>query len=103
MSLEAAAGKNPVSHVGKVYNVLASRVAEALVGAFPEVTEAHCLIVSQIGAPVSTPALVHLKLATRDDGLPEELRRRTAELVSCHLDRIPELIGELVAGKISVF
>ena len=27
MSLEAAAGKNPVSHVGKLYNVLATLIA----------------------------------------------------------------------------
>jgi S-adenosylmethionine synthetase len=30
MSLEAAAGKNPVAHVGKVYNVLAMEMAEAI-------------------------------------------------------------------------
>jgi S-adenosylmethionine synthetase len=30
-SLEAACGKNPISHVGKIYNVLALRAAEAIV------------------------------------------------------------------------
>ena len=30
MSLEAAAGKNPVSHVGKTYNVAAREAARAL-------------------------------------------------------------------------
>ena len=32
MTLEAAAGKNPVSHVGKTYNLAAGRIARALVG-----------------------------------------------------------------------
>jgi S-adenosylmethionine synthetase len=27
MSLEAAAGKNPVTHVGKLYNIIAMRIA----------------------------------------------------------------------------
>lgn len=27
-TLEAAAGKNPVSHVGKIYNLLAHEIAE---------------------------------------------------------------------------
>lgn len=30
MSLEAAAGKNPINHVGKIYNVLAHEMASAL-------------------------------------------------------------------------
>jgi S-adenosylmethionine synthetase len=103
MSLEAAAGKNPISHVGKIYNILAKRVAETLVTAIPQVSAAQCLIVSRIGSPVSMPALVHLKLAT-SDGFPlEQLRGRIAEVVSDHLGRIPELVGELVAGEIPLF
>lgn len=103
MSLEAAAGKNPVSHVGKIYNVLATRVAEAVVSAFPEVSEAHCLIVSRIGAPVSKPALVHFRLATRD-GVPlEQLRDPIEVLIADQFGRIPELVGELIAGTVDVF
>ena len=102
MSLEAAAGKNPVSHVGKIYNVLAKRVAESIVASAPEVSEAHCLIVSRIGAPVSRPALVHLKLATRDGAEVKGLRAKAAELVSVHLERLDELSRELVTGKVPV-
>ena len=42
MSLEAAAGKNPVTHVGKLYNLLASRIAQAVVDGVPGVSEAYC-------------------------------------------------------------
>ena len=35
MSLEAAAGKNPVTHVGKIYNVLARKICETLVTTVP--------------------------------------------------------------------
>jgi S-adenosylmethionine synthetase len=103
MSLEAAAGKNPVSHVGKIYNILAERIAETAVTTIPQVSAAQCLIVSRIGAPVSMPTLVHLKMATRDGSPLEALRERTAEAVADHLGRIPELVGELVAGEIHVF
>ena len=103
MSLEAAAGKNPVSHVGKLYNVLARRLAEAIVGATPEVSEAHCLIVSRIGAPVSMPALVHLRLATRDGASLEGLRAQVAALVSDHLGRMETFSRELVSGRVRVY
>lgn len=49
-SLEAAAGKNPVSHVGKIYSVLARQIAESLVAEINDIARAQCLIVSQIGA-----------------------------------------------------
>ena len=32
MSLEATAGKNPINHVGKIYNVLANQTANKLGG-----------------------------------------------------------------------
>ena len=51
MSLEAAAGKNPVTHVGKIYNVVARDISEALVAAVPEISHAQCLMVSRIGSP----------------------------------------------------
>jgi S-adenosylmethionine synthetase len=103
MSLEAAAGKNPIRHVGKIYNVLAKRVAEAVVAAAPEVSEAHCLIVSRIGAPISVPSLVHLRLATRDGAPPDKLRQQVAMLVSDHMSRIEELSRELLTGTVGVF
>ncbi|MGC8936724.1 MAG: methionine adenosyltransferase, partial [Candidatus Methanomethylicaceae archaeon] len=48
MSLEATAGKNPVSHIGKIYNVLAGIIANK-VAELKGVKEAYVKIVSQIG------------------------------------------------------
>lgn len=103
MSLEAAAGKNPVSHVGKIYNVLAMRVADALVGGIPEVNSAECILVSRIGAPVSRPALVDIRLATADGIPPQQFSRAVEDIVADHLGRIRELSDDLIAGKLSVF
>ncbi len=49
MSLEAAAGKNPISHVGKIYNLLAQKIAQKLVSEIEEIEEAYVTIVSRIG------------------------------------------------------
>jgi S-adenosylmethionine synthetase len=103
MSLEAAAGKNPVTHVGKIYNVLARELSAALVAELPEILAAHCFLVSQIGAPVSSPALVHVKLQTGDDVPAGRLKSRVEEITASHLSRIPVLIDEFVAGAIEIF
>jgi len=61
MSLEATAGKNPVSHVGKIYNHFAMDLSRAIVEHhFAEA--AQVFIVSQIGKPINAPQLLHLKL-----------------------------------------
>jgi len=61
MSLEASAGKNPVSHIGKIYNHFAFELGRAIVeNHFAE--EASVFIVSQIGKPITQPQLLNIKL-----------------------------------------
>ncbi len=102
MSLEAAAGKNPVSHVGKIYNVLARDICETLVAKTPDISAAHCLMVSQIGSPITSPAMVQVKIATADR-TPDELHRQVEEVVAERVAHAPELINDFVAGRIDVF
>jgi S-adenosylmethionine synthetase len=103
MSLEAAAGKNPVTHVGKIYNVVARDIAEMLVASVPEIIAAQCLIVSRIGAPVTDPAILQVKLATCD-GLPvEKLGQYVEDITVERLSRIPKLIDDFIAGTCSIF
>ncbi len=103
MSLEAAAGKNSVSHVGKIYNVLAKQIAETIVSEIPAVRQAHCLMVSQIGAPVSEPALVQVKLATKDGEPPERYRTQIGEFIHGHLSNVRDVAAHIAAGAIKVF
>jgi S-adenosylmethionine synthetase len=56
-SLEAPCGKNPISHVGKVYNLLALLAAQDIVDKVPTVREATVYLLSQIGAPLDQPLL----------------------------------------------
>ncbi len=62
MTLEAAAGKNPVSHVGKIYNVAANMIAREVVERFPAVENVYIYLVSQIGRPINEPQLVHTRV-----------------------------------------
>jgi S-adenosylmethionine synthetase len=103
MSLEAAAGKNPVTHVGKIYNVVARDIADALVATVPQIARAQCLMVSSIAAPVSEPAIMHIKLATRNGAPADGLRTRVEEIAADRLASIPGLIDAFVAGTIELF
>ena len=103
MMLEAAAGKNPVTHVGKIYNVVAREIAEALVANEPDITAAQCFLMGQIGAPITEPALLHIKLATRDEIPVSQFERRVDEISRAHLGRTSELVDDFISGTIDVF
>lgn len=61
MTLEAYSGKNPVSHVGKLYSFFASSLSrEICENRFAE--EAQVLVVSQIGKPLTEPQLLDIRL-----------------------------------------
>ncbi len=103
MTLEAAAGKNPVTHVGKLYGVAAEEIAAALVAAIPDIAQAQCLMVSRIGRPVTEPAMVEIRIATRNGRPVAQLGARVEELVADRIGRIPSLIDAFVAGTIGLF
>jgi S-adenosylmethionine synthetase len=103
MSLEAAAGKNPVSHVGKIYNVVARNIAEAIVNEIAEVACAECCIVSEIGKPVQTPALSHVRLATHDGSPAGRLEGAVGEIVARQTRDITGLVDRFVAGTIQLY
>ncbi len=103
MSLEAAAGKNPTSHVGKIYNVLAHRIARELTASVHGVTAARCVLVGRAGRPVGDPALVDLRVRTRD-GIPlEQVRRPIDAAVRAALAGLEALSNELLAKQISLY
>ncbi|EDP76511.1 methionine adenosyltransferase [Hydrogenivirga sp. 128-5-R1-1] len=100
MSLEAAAGKNPVSHIGKIYNVVANLIADRVVKEIEEVEEAYCYIVSQIGKPINEPQVCDVKVRTAKDlpGIEGEIARIAQE----ELDRMPNTWERFLKKEFSV-
>ncbi len=103
MSLEAAAGKNPVTHVGKLYNLLANRIARAVIGEIEGAREAYCYLVSRIGYPITDPQLMDVKVRLEDPAALAALRPRIAELARERLGGVTTLWRELIAGPQQVW
>jgi S-adenosylmethionine synthetase len=62
MTLEAAAGKNPVSHVGKLYQVYAQLIVDRLCAEIPEIRAANCTLLSRIGTPINDPQVAAIRI-----------------------------------------
>jgi len=101
MVMESVAGKNPVTHVGKLYSLAARRIAETVLRETPDVAAAECYLVSRIGQPVREPQFAELRLATRAGRPPAELAPTVAPIVEHHLAGLDGLWRELLAGTVS--
>ncbi len=100
MSMEAAAGKNPVNHVGKLYNVAAFRIAEKIVNEVEGVKEVEVELLSQIGKPITDPLVANVRFIGSVS--PDEEREIEA-IVEEELKNIPKLTMEIVEGKVQLF
>jgi len=88
MTLEAAAGKNPVSHVGKTYNIAAKKVCEEIVNEL-SVENVDCYLVSKIGKKITEPQLIEVALVggTKDS----KTKRRIEEIVQEQMSKMPDI------------
>jgi S-adenosylmethionine synthetase len=102
MTLEAAAGKNPVCHVGKLYSLLAERIALRLCSERPEIAAAECVLVSRIGHPATDPMLADVMLTPRDSAHPLPSRDDVEPIVRSALDSLPTLREDLLSGRLRV-
>jgi S-adenosylmethionine synthetase len=62
MTLEAAAGKNPVSHVGKIYNLLSRQIAQRIYDQVDGVEDVTVWLCSQIGRRLDDPWTASVEL-----------------------------------------
>jgi len=99
--LESTAGKNPVNHVGKLYSLAASLIAQSLIDAMPELREAHCILVSRIGHPISEPQVVDLRLRRADGGPAEDLASSASGIARDELASLPGLADQLLDGTLT--
>jgi len=101
---EAAAGKNPVSHVGKIYNALSHQIARSVCEQVPEVEETYIWLLSQIGKPIDQPAIAAAQVVMNDGAsLDSKVQGRITEVIDGELANIEEFCKKLIYGKISVW
>jgi S-adenosylmethionine synthetase len=101
MGTEAAAGKNPVSHVGKIYSIFTHQVAQKVYEEVRGIEEVYVWMVSQIGKPIDEPvtaAQVILEKGVRRSAV----ERRVREVVDRELAGINVFCRDLAAGKYAV-
>jgi len=103
MTMEAAAGKNPMNHVGKLYNVVADRIAAELVTGVDGVRAAACVLVSQIGHVIDDPQVADIRLAMNEPTPIDRMRAQTETVVRDQLRRLSEMRQALLDERLTVY
>jgi S-adenosylmethionine synthetase len=101
MTMEAIAGKNPVSHVGKIYNVLAQKAA-AEIAELEWVDEAYVTFVSKIGSPINKPLLRGVQIFG-DGMLTSSQESRVDGILDYWLESTEDLVEQFVQGKLTLY
>jgi S-adenosylmethionine synthetase len=102
MSTEAAAGKNPVSHVGKIYNLLSHVIAQEISSQVPGVGEVYVWLCSQIGHPLDQPMIASAQLILQPGAALADIKPAVEELIEGELSRIHEFTDRLARGELPV-
>lgn len=100
MTMESVAGKNAVTHVGKLYNLAAGLIAERVISELPGVSEAQCLLVSTIGRPISEPQLTTVRVRRSSNAPIEELKAPLARIVEEELAQLARAGEALATGRL---
>ena len=99
MGTEAAAGKNPVSHVGKIYNVLSHRIAKKLYENIEGIREVYVLLLSRIGTPINEPQVATAQVLLERGKKIAGIIRPAEEIFERELSSIERFCSDLGRGK----
>ncbi|MFX1520092.1 MAG: methionine adenosyltransferase [Promethearchaeota archaeon] len=103
VSSEAAAGKNPVSHVGKIYSLLSHKIANEIYTTFKdEVEEAYVWLLSKIGQRIDKPELAAAQIIMKKGKEFLSISEQINELIESSFQKIDELCNDLALGRYPV-
>jgi S-adenosylmethionine synthetase len=103
MSLEAAAGKNPVNHIGKIYNILASVIANDIVAQYPAVEDCNIAIMSQIGKRIDHPLNLNIDISADHNANFNDVKDKAAYIADGWLENIGQFTIDVSLGKYKTF
>ncbi|PSQ54477.1 S-adenosylmethionine synthetase [Halobacteriales archaeon SW_12_67_38] len=96
-------GKNPVNHIGKLYNLLSTEIAESVVREVEGIRDLRVRLVSRIGQPVDQPHVADIHVSTASGVALGDVESAVARIVDRELGDLTDVTRRAVDGEISTF
>jgi S-adenosylmethionine synthetase len=103
MSMEATSGKNPINHIGKIYNLLSTQMARDVVKQVDDVQDVYIRLLSQIGQPIDQPLVASAQIIPQDGANFASVRAETESVIDDWLENITKITDMVIKGELSTF
>ncbi|WP_292366456.1 MULTISPECIES: methionine adenosyltransferase [unclassified Methanoculleus] len=103
MSMEATSGKNPINHIGKIYNLLATQIAQDCVARVDGIEEMYVRMLSQIGYPIDQPHVASAQILTKPDVNINSIKPDIEAIIDGWLEKTPTITEKVIRGELSTF
>ncbi|MFC3476618.1 methionine adenosyltransferase [Halobacterium litoreum] len=103
MSMEATSGKNPVNHIGKIYNLLSTQIAESVVAEVEGIRDLRVRLLSQIGRPIDEPHVADVHVVTDDGVTIPDVEPEIQAIVDEELADVTAITQRVIDGELTTF
>lgn len=103
MSMEATSGKNPINHIGKIYNLLSTQMAKDIVKEVPEVHDIYIRLLSQIGKPIDQPLVASAQIIPEDGSSFSQVKAEAEAVMDDWLSNVTKITDMVVKGELDTF
>lgn len=103
MSMEASSGKNPINHVGKIYNLLSTHMANDCVERVEGIEEMYIRLLSQIGQPIDRPLVASVQVLPESGVRLPEIKREIEGIVDNWLENVTVITEKVIRGELKTF
>jgi len=103
MSMEATSGKNPVNHIGKIYNLLSTEIAHSVVDEVDGIRDLQIRLLSQIGRPIDEPHVADAQVVTDDSVTVADIEDEVTAILDKKLANVTDVTRSAIEGEISTF
>jgi S-adenosylmethionine synthetase len=103
MSMEATSGKNPVNHIGKIYNLLSTEVADRVVSEVSDIRDLRVRLLSQIGRPIDQPHVADIHVSTEEGVAVGDVDDEIHRIVDRELADVTGITERVIDDDVSTF
>jgi S-adenosylmethionine synthetase len=103
MSMEATSGKNPVNHIGKIYNLLSTDIAETVVAEVDGIRDLRVRLLSQIGRPIDQPHVADVHVVPEAGVALADIESEVTGIVDRELANVTDITRRAIDGELTTF
>ncbi|MFC7133974.1 MULTISPECIES: methionine adenosyltransferase [Salinibaculum] len=103
MSMEATSGKNPVNHIGKIYNLLSTEIAESVVDEVDGIRQLQVRLLSQIGKPIDQPHVADAEVVTESGVTITDIQSSIEDAMDDELANVTGITRRVIEDELATF